>query len=492
MEVALGGCGTFFVLGDSSRETPVMAGEEQTPPDLGTTLREGQVVGGNYRIDRLIGKGGMAAVWEATNQRTGKRIALKAILNASGSGAAAAEMLRREALAASRVNHPNVVNIYDVIEHGGLTCIVMEILDGEPLSAHLGRKGYLGIEEAATLLLPAMRGVAAANALGVIHRDLKPQNIFICLGSDGRILTTKVLDFGISVVMEKARGSLLAAQVLPTHGTPAYMSPEHIQGLADIDARADVYGFGVLFFEALTGQLPFLGEPGPDLLMRIINDPAPKLTLFRPDLPAPIVAIVERAMAKVPQDRFPGLEPFIAAIEDHLLPPSPLPRALTPMAGVPLFSLSEPRSGVADPAVQVMHRSEPSAPGDAADTKELFAVPRETPGGGRTASRRIVTLAADGKTPAIPSPASPEASPAHEAPRPWVRRAASFAMFGGALLLVAWLAFPNLPLSSDIEEPAAPSRPRPGPTLGEEGAAQASGPALPAEPRALVQPDGGR
>ncbi len=168
-------------------------------------------MGGSYHIDRLIGKGGMAAVWEATNQRTGKRVALKAILNASGNGAAAADMLRREALAASRVNHPNVVNIYDVIEHAGLTCIVMEMLDGEPLSAHLGRKGYLAVEEAATLLLPAMRGVAAANAMGVIHRDLKPKNIFICLGSDGRMLTTKVLDFGISVVMEKARGSMLAA-----------------------------------------------------------------------------------------------------------------------------------------------------------------------------------------------------------------------------------------------------------------------------------------
>jgi serine/threonine-protein kinase len=469
-----------------------MAGEDQTHPDLGTTLRGGQVVGGSYHIDRLIGKGGMAAVWEATNQRTGKRVALKAILNASGNGAVAADMLRREALAASRVNHPNVVNIYDVIEHAGLTCIVMEMLDGEPLSAHLGRKGYLAVEEAATLLLPAMRGVAAANAMGVIHRDLKPKNIFICLGSDGRMLTTKVLDFGISVVMEKARGSMLAAQVLPTHGTPAYMSPEHIQGLADIDARADVYGFGVLFFEALTGQLPFLGEPGPDLLMRIINEPAPKLTLFRPDLPAPIVAIVERAMAKVPQDRFSGLEPFIAAIEHHLLPPSPLPRALTPMAGVPLFSLSEPRSGVADPVVQVMHRSEPSGPRDPADTKELFTVPREAADGDRTASRRIVPVAADGTTPAVPNPANFGAALAQKPPPLWARRAASFAIFGGVLLLVAWLAFPNLPLPQDIEEPEAPSRLRRGPKPGEEGAAKASGPALPAEPQALVLPDGGR
>ena len=464
-----------------------MAGEEQPQANPGATLREGQVVGGSYRIERLIGKGGMAAVWEATNQRTGKRLALKAILNAStAGGAAAAEMLRREAVAASRVNHPNVVNIYDVVDHQGLICIAMEMLDGEPLSAYLGRKGYLGFEEAATLLLPAMRGVAAANAMGVIHRDLKPQNIFICLGADGRMLTTKVLDFGISVVMEKARGLLPAAQALPTHGTPAYMSPEHIQGLADIDARADVYGFGVLFFEALTGQLPFLGEPGPELLLRILKDPAPRVTLFRPNLPPPIVAIVERAMAKAPRDRFPGLEPFIAAIEDQLLPPSPLPRALTPMAGVPLYSLVEPRAGVEDPVVQAAARNEASGPHAAADTKELFALPRETEE--RTASRRIVVISTDAETSRAVDPATAAASSTTE-PRSLAGRVTAVAIFGLVLALVAWLAFPNPP---ELRGDELPITPAPRPRLVADGGLVARAP-LPVPARdPQISPDAGR
>jgi serine/threonine protein kinase len=321
----------------------------------------------------------MAEVWAGTNERTGKRIALKAILRSFASSSDAIELFRREALAASRVNHPNVVSVFDVIDHEGMTCIVMEMLDGESLGTYLKRKGYLGVDEAVTLLLPAMRGVAAANAEGVVHRDLKPANIFLCIDPDGRLITTKVLDFGISVIREKSVDSSQSTQILATHGTPAYMSPEHISGAPDIDGRADVYGFGVLFFEALTGQLPFLGDPGPALLVRILNEPAPKITLFRPDLPQPMVDIVHRAMAKDANERFATLNDFVRAVEDHMLPPSTLPRALTPMAGVPMFTMSEQRSGVADSVVQVLRRGEPSGLHEINETRALFTLPRETP-----------------------------------------------------------------------------------------------------------------
>jgi serine/threonine-protein kinase len=219
------------------------------------------------------------------------------------------------------------------------------------------------------------------------------------------------------------------------------MSPEHIQGLAGIDARADVYGFGVLFFEALTGRLPFPGEAGPALLARIVHEPAPRLTSFRAGLPAPIVAIVERALAKDPKDRFPGLEPFIAAVEDHLLPPSPLPRSLSPMAGVPLLSLDEPRAGTGAPAVQVLRRSEPSAPRDPADTREI--VPNQADGG--AASRRVVQVTDDAARP--------------DAPRPWVRHATGLAVFAGILLFVAWLAFPPMPADPETAPTRVASRP---------------------------------
>jgi len=227
----------------------------------------------------------MAAVWAGTNERTGKRVALKVILQSMATTEDAQRLFHSEALAASRVNHPNVVTIFDVIDHEGMTCIVMEFLDGEPLSSYIARKGALSVSEATALLLPAMRGVAAAHAKDVIHRDLKPQNIFLCIGPDGRVVTSKVLDFGISIMLERVIGASAGPVSGPNMGTPAYMSPEHLSGDVRVDERVDVYGFGLLLYEALTGQIPFPGEPGPDLFKRVLSELPPPVTKFRPDLP---------------------------------------------------------------------------------------------------------------------------------------------------------------------------------------------------------------
>jgi serine/threonine-protein kinase len=413
-----------------------------------TILRPGQIVGERYRIDSLIGKGGMAAVWAGVNERTGKRVALKVILRSFASSGEAAELFRREALAASRVNHPNVVNVFDVIDHEGMTCIVMEMLDGEPFGNYLARKGALSVEEAAALLLPAMRGVAAANAQGVVHRDLKPQNIFLCVGPDGRLVTTKVLDFGISVMMEKAFDSSAATVQLNTLGTPAYMSPEHIAGAPDIDARADVYGFGVLFFEALTGQPPFAGEPGPALLMRILSESPPRLNQMRPDLSPAVVRIIECAMAKEANDRFPTLDHFIGAVEDHLLPSSSLPRTLTPLAGVPLFTMRESSSGVADSVVQVIRRAEPSGLHEINETRALYTLPRASEDVEAVLSRKSV--AAEDSTPDDSSAVSTNtmlvslgSSVGRDVRHFLAKRTVIIALFVAVLALVIWIAVPR-------------------------------------------------
>jgi serine/threonine protein kinase len=306
------------------------------------------------------------------------------------------------------------------------------------------------------------------------------------------MLTTKVLDFGISVVLERAWRTPLQGQLLPTHGTPAYMSPEHIQGLADIDARADVYGFGVLLFESLTGQLPFLGEPGPELFTRILHERAPKVTLFRPDLSATIAGIVERALAKDPRDRFPGLDALVEAIEDHLLPPSPLPRSLTPMAGVPLFALSEPRSGVADPVVQVRQSTEPAASQDhdATDTKELFPLAKAGETRDRSASRKIVPITDSSRAVAGSRPTDLE--PDAPAARPLVRLLTQLALFGGILLVIAWLAFPSVPSQEEISEPPRERRPPSASAPGQETPKAMVAPDEPTGQRGLAPPDGGR
>ena len=348
-----------------------MNAEAQPESVVDTILRAGQLVEGEYRVEHLIGAGGMAAVWAGTNERTGKRVALKVILRSLATTSLAQGLFHREVLAASLVNHPNVVTIFDVIQHAGMACIVMELLEGESLASYIARKGFLSVSEATSLLIPAMRGVAAANSLGVVHRDLKPQNIFICIGPDGHILTTKVLDFGISVMMERVVDTSAGASLALEMGTPAYMAPEHISGERRIDERADVYGFGVLLYEALSGQLPFPGEPGPDLFQRVLQEPAPPLTQFRSDLPQGLVRIIEAAMAKEPDHRYSDLNLMVSALENEVLLPTPVSRLITPLVGAPSFALHEALSGQF--VSPVIPRGEASRAHQ--ETKMLFAFP---------------------------------------------------------------------------------------------------------------------
>ena len=347
----------------------------QTENTVNAILRAGQLVDGKYRVDRLIGEGGMAAVWAGTNERTGKRVALKVILRSLAKTADAQNLFHSEVLAASRINHPNVVSVFDVIEHEGMPCIVMELLDGEPLGSYLAFRGFLTVGEATTVLLPAMRGVAAAHAQGVIHRDLKPQNIFICIGPDGRVVTTKVLDFGISVMVERVVDRSAGPSSALSMGTPAYMSPEQLLGWARIDERADVYGFGVLLYESLTGEMPFPGQPGPELFHRIVNDPPPPVTQFHPELPPGLVGIIEKAMAKKPSDRFANLNLMLGSIEDELAPSTPVPRLSTPSTGVPAHALRDVLSVNSNSVVEAIVKQEPS--GQFQETQLFIARPTE-------------------------------------------------------------------------------------------------------------------
>jgi eukaryotic-like serine/threonine-protein kinase len=353
----------------------VKTAKAQTQKTVETILQAGQLVDGKYRVEHLLGEGGMAAVWAGTNERTGKRVALKVILRSLATTPAAQGLFHSEALASSRVNHPNVVTVFDVIEHEGMACIVMELLEGEPLGSYIARKGFLSINEAAELLLPAMRGVAAAHAQGVIHRDLKPQNIFVCIGPDGRIVTSKVLDFGISVMVERVMDSSAGPLAGLAMGTPAYMSPESLMGSASVDERADVYGFGVLLYEALTGQMPFPGEPGPALYERIVNEPAPSVRLFRPDLPPGWVRIIETALAKRPCDRYLDLNRMVSALEDQLMPATPIPSLATPPAGIPSLASRDSLARHSEPVVSAIASKEPSGPHQA--TQLYFPPERE-------------------------------------------------------------------------------------------------------------------
>ena len=338
------------------------------------TLAVGQLLDSKYRVDYRIGQGGMAAVWAGTNERTGKRVALKILLPTLAAMPGVDALFQREGTAASRVNHPNVVTVFDVIEHHGLACIIMELLDGEPLESFLTRNGALSLSDACALLLPALRGVAAAHAQGVIHRDLKPANIFVCVGPDGRAVTTKVLDFGISMITERTREPSTGMAQPVFMGTPSYMAPEQIALGGGIDERTDVYACGVLFYEALTGRVPFSGEPGPGLYEQILCDPVPPLAQCRPDLPLGLVQIIEAALAKEPAGRHANVGVMVAAIENELLTAAPV-HVPTPAAGTVLSTVHDHSSGHLDEGTSGRRLNGPSAA-----TKMMVGFPLSTEG----------------------------------------------------------------------------------------------------------------
>lgn len=325
--------------------------EPRTAKGIEKLLSPGQILDHKYRIEELIGRGGMGAVWAAEHKRTGKRVVLKMLLQSLADDEEARERFRREALATGRINHPNVVTVFDVFDHEGRDCLVMEHLVGETLADRLARTGPLDPDEAFPLLLPALRGVAAAHAHHVVHRDIKPHNIFLCAGPDGEYVTTKVLDFGISKSVGPAANAKDLTVSGKAMGTPAYMAPELVNGHRISSRRTDVYGFGAVLYETLSGHRPFEGFEGILLFEKIANEPPTPITTFRPGLERDVVALVERAMAKDPQARFRSVEMLIGAIES-LLPPAAMLRALTPVVGVPIIPSGDPtrRSGeTADP-----------------------------------------------------------------------------------------------------------------------------------------------
>jgi eukaryotic-like serine/threonine-protein kinase len=272
----------------------------------------GAEIAGKYRVESVIGQGGMGTVYAARNLMTGKRVAIKWLLP-EHAGSTTRERLLREAQIASSIDHPNVVDIYDVGEHEGGLFLVMEFLRGKPLSEILAERGRMDPNELIALLVPAMRGVHAAHLAGVIHRDLKPENIILS-ESDGQIVP-KVVDFGVSKLVGASgvpNSSLTRTGALV--GTPHYMALEQIDGSNAIDPRTDVYAFGVLLYRALTGHFPFDGTNLGEVILKIgTREPAP-MRLMRPELPPGLDSVVLRALSRDRELRFKDVDEFARAL----------------------------------------------------------------------------------------------------------------------------------------------------------------------------------
>jgi serine/threonine-protein kinase len=259
-----------------------------------------------------VGEGGMGTVHRAENLVTGKQVAIKCLHPEVTALPEASERLMREARAAARLTHPNIVDIYDVLQDDESLFLVMELLQGETLGAYLLRNPLPNVAEYLALLLPAMAGVAAAHESGVVHRDLKPDNIFLENVAGASHGIAKVLDFGIAKI--SSRASTLT-QTGTTLGTPLYMPLEQLRGEKDVDARADVYAFGVMLYEALTGRMPHEGENAADLAVKLATARAKPVESLRPDIPAALSRIVDRAVARERGQRQSDIRQLMAELQ---------------------------------------------------------------------------------------------------------------------------------------------------------------------------------
>jgi serine/threonine-protein kinase len=270
----------------------------------------GDIVAGKYVVEHAIGRGGMGAVYVVAHRFTGKRLALKCLLPEHMESQETVERFVRESQAAGRVQHRHVTDIFDVGRDGDVLYMVMPLLSGQTLTQIMNDRS-LGTRELLIVIIRAMEGVAAAHAQGVVHRDLKPDNIFVCVGPSGRLDDPRVLDFGISKLQDDPSDRLTRSGV--TLGTPYYMSFEQISGQRDLDLRVDVYAMGVILYEALYGERPYFAETVGGLAIRMLS-PAPHLRDLMPELPEELANVVMRAIERERGLRFPTMGAFVDAL----------------------------------------------------------------------------------------------------------------------------------------------------------------------------------
>jgi serine/threonine protein kinase len=257
---------------------------------------------GAYEVRGLRGRGAMASVYEGRHAALGRTSALKLMHAHLARDPIVTERFLREARALCRVNHPNVVDVFDVGDHHGAPYLVMSLVDGDDLGEHLRHHHPMTVAAVADLLLPVIAAVAAAYDAGIVDRDLMPRNIRISHDHRG-LLTPKVLDFGIAKLTGDEAGEKVveAGGIL---GTASYVAPEQLCSTKHVHARSDVYALGVILYEAATGRRPFEGRSARDLMQAIFTAPIAPPSSFRPELLASFDAIVLRAMCRDPYERF--------------------------------------------------------------------------------------------------------------------------------------------------------------------------------------------
>jgi eukaryotic-like serine/threonine-protein kinase len=283
-------------------------------PFVGTHL------GGSFVVRRVLGEGAMGRLYEASHERLDRRFAVKVLHRELSRRDDLRVRFEREARVMGRLRSDHVVDVVDVLTApDGRTCIVTELLEGETLEAYVeARGGRLGVGDAVHLTRQCLRGLSAAHALSVVHRDVKPDNLFLARDSSGRI-TLKLLDFGIA----KSGGDAELTAAATIMGTPAYMAPEQARSSVRADVRSDLYALGAVLYRVLAGRPPFLEEDVQATLVRVLESAPERLTSLAPAVPPGLAAVVERAMARDPGQRYASAQELDLALAPFDTGPGP-------------------------------------------------------------------------------------------------------------------------------------------------------------------------
>ncbi len=304
-------------------------------------LDKDRVIAGKYRLKRVIGEGGIGAVWEATHLTLDAPVAIKFIDCGGPRGAQIADRFLREARISAAVRHRNVVQIMDFGSSEDGPYMVMEYLEGRSLGSEF-KKGPMPIDRVVEIAAQVLSGLTAVHDAGIVHKDLKPENVYLVKEADG--YHPKILDFGVSKGIDPLSGprSAVTTQSGALSGTPQYMSPEQARGIAAIDQRSDIYSLGVIMYEALTGKVPFYAEHVGDLIVLIVTSSTPQVIDKRPDVGKPLSDLIAKAMARQPSDRFDNARLMLESLRTLIIRSSTLDDALVLHTNVATISSSLP------------------------------------------------------------------------------------------------------------------------------------------------------
>ena len=297
-------------------------------------LQPGDVLAGRYRLRRILGTGGMGAIWEAYNEATERGFAIKLLHPTAARDPIIMQRFLQEAKAAGRLRHPAIIEVYDMGTEAGVPYMVMELLTGESLEERLRREGKLPVETALRFVKACAEGLVVAHAQGIVHRDLKPGNIFLHAPSANADPLPKILDFGISKVTDPDRdiGLTVSGVIL---GTPSYMSPEQYRADEHLDGRSDIWSLGVVLCKCVTGQSPFAGRRFEEIAVEVVRAESLDLARVTAELPANVATIIERCLEKNRDKRFGSAHELAEACARALVVKEPPRRLVAPAFVVP-------------------------------------------------------------------------------------------------------------------------------------------------------------